>query len=265
MTTGPGNSGTLPQAISAASLSASLICCGTPSAGVHVRCQVLVRELARTDESPRHRRCGRDEVNHSASLRALVAQQRVQVHAQRLRTHLAGDRLPRPTDRGRIGQQVPAEMRSVQDGQPASASVWAGAERDQSAGLLPANRRRRPGPTFRSACPSASRTAPGERCRPASAEPGEEHRARLGSLPMEAANRRPTLARFSQALKRPLQGVRQTLAAKLARQNHLEQRPQHPAIVDDAVEDLRKNQGSASTGTSNNAAGMSFMKARSRL
>ena len=40
------------------------------------------------------------------------------------------------------------------------------------------------------------------------------------------------------ALERPLQRVRQALAAELARADHLEQRAQHAAVVDDAVEDL---------------------------
>ena len=48
ITTGPGSSGTLPQAISAALCRAALIFCGISSPTFHVRGQELVRELPRT-------------------------------------------------------------------------------------------------------------------------------------------------------------------------------------------------------------------------
>ena len=60
-------------------------------------------------------------------------------------------------------------------------------------------------------------------------------------MPIEAASRRLTLASFSQRWKRSLQRVRQALAAKLARANHLEQRAQHAAVVHDAVERPARN------------------------
>ena len=192
ITTGPGNSGTLPHAISAA-LQRRLDLLrhvrrwrsGTrPKTGTGTAASGEFRP-----DRPAGRQCNRPSrivrADHS------MANQRVQVHAQRLRTHLSRDRRPDRRALGRIGQQVPAERRL-----PRISDLLLRRFRlaeAASASTPPANRPPWPAPTSRPACRSASRTAPGGRCRSASAGPGAARRAgsdRCRSTPRAVARPR---------------------------------------------------------------------------
>ncbi len=97
--------------------------------------------------------------------------------------------------------------------------------------------------------------------------PGQAQHVAQARIVADRRRQQPADAGLVQpALKRALQRVRQALAAELARADHLEQRAQHAAVVHDAVEDACGTEPrSRFDSTSSSAAGMSFMKARSRL
>jgi hypothetical protein len=89
------------------------------AAGVEVSRQILVRKLPRLTDFVSVRNAADDVIDHLGVRQVLaehlVTQKRVEVHAQRLRSHLAGNRLADERTLSHIGQQVPADRQVTED------------------------------------------------------------------------------------------------------------------------------------------------------
>ena len=77
---------------------------------VQVRSQELVRELTGTANFVSIRQAVGHVIHHFPIVQNPLTQQRIEVHPQRLRSHLTSDRFPDVRPQSSIGQQVPTNL-----------------------------------------------------------------------------------------------------------------------------------------------------------
>ncbi len=209
--------------------------------GVQVRSKVLVRELLRIVESPTRLRSGHHVINHCTCCEHIVSQQSVQVHTQRLRTHLASQCSPNLRSLGGIRQQVPSDVVESTSDQCLCFFAFRVAVCDQR---LNFDRKSSPPavPTSRLLCQSTNRTSLGERYPSVSVEPFAGCPASSDRLPIDALSSFPTETVFIQRwnarcteLDKPTRPL-PALFLELARPNHLEYSTQNATVIDHAID-----------------------------
>ena len=164
-----------------------------------------------------------------------MTQQRVEVHPQRLRSHLAGNRLPDERTLSRIGQQVPTNLQVASD-QRLRLSAVRLAVSDQTLDL-----RRQVGLGRRSPLLGLLLRQPTEQRTPLVVlrrwPSHPQHVAQARIVPDRSRQQLANRCLVQPPLERPLQAGRQAGAAELSRTDHLEHGAQNATVVHDPIED----------------------------